>query len=366
MVFQPDIERERIEREKRERQARESFRKQARENLRNAKNHASTQAKLIRDRDKQIKEDLGTAVTKYQVPQGTDTKGLIELTFGNDKGKLSQGLSPDDIRLLARNAQAAQERFEGGITPQQVIDLSRDIDRERSNKQIFLAAPFAHKGDMFRYVTNAGPDSKDTQHYVSVQFLGYANLITGAREKGIAAVRNQIANGKIRFTCDCGRHRYHYNYIAGLGNYHIGQKEGRYPFIRNPNLGGVACKHVLRVMQVITSPSGLTYVMNQAAKDRAKMDTELDSRKPKKSEMQAEFDRQLKQADGKRSQVTPTKERAGYKRKMQNAARKAAQEEANKQTKARQAQERIGRLKAALDAGLITQEDFDLLSKVNV
>jgi hypothetical protein len=364
MAFQPEIERERLLKEKRERQARESFRKQARENLRGATNHASTQNTLLRERDKQIKESLGNAVTKYDVPQGTDTKGLLDLTFGNDKGKLSETLTPEDIRLFARNAAAAQERFAGGITPQQVIDLSRDIDRERSNKQIFLAAPFSHKEETFRYVTNAGPDSKDTRHYVTVQFLGYSGLLTGARDKNVATVRKYIAAGKIRFTCDCGRHRYYYNYIAGLGNYHLGQREARFPFIRNPSLGGVACKHVLRVMQVITSPLGLDYVLRQAQKDRAKADTLPANRTPKKSELQAELDRQLKQADGKRQQITPTTERAGHKRKMQNAAIKAAKEQAVKQTQETARRERVGRLQAALNAGLITQQDFDLLSKV--
>lgn len=367
MVFAPDVERDRIRREQQERQARESFRKQARENLRGAKNFASEQNTLLRERDKQIRDDLANAakITKHQVPQGTDTKGMLELTFGNDKGKLSQTLTDDDLRTFSRNVATAQERFAGGITPQQVIDLSRDIDRERSNKQIFLAAPFQRKGDTFRYLTNAGPDSKDTRHYVTVQFLGYANMLTGAKDKKGQAIRNNVTNGKIRFTCDCGRHRYYYNYLAGVGNYHLGQKELRFPFIRNPNLGGVACKHVLRVMQVITSPLGVDYVVKQVQKDRAMLDRQEGQTKTTRTDLNAEFDRQLKQADGKRSQVTPTTERAGYKRKMQNAARKAAQEQAAKQAKQQANQERLARLRAALAAGTITQEDFDLYSKVN-
>lgn len=366
MVFAPEIERDRIKREQQERQARESFRKQARENLRGSKNHASEQNALLRERDKAIKEALANNVTKHQVPKGTDAKGMMDLTFGNDKGGLSASLSDADLQTYARNVATAQERFAGGITPQQVIDLSRDIDRERSNKQIFLAAPFQRKAETFRYLTNAGPDSKDTRHYVTVQFLNYANMLTGAREKKAAAIRNNVINGKIRFTCDCGRHRYYYNYIASVGNYHIGQKELRFPFIRNPNLGGVACKHVLRVMQVITSPVGVSYIVKQVEKDRALMDRQAGSAKATKTDLNDAFDKQLKQADGKRQQVTPTTERAGYKRKLQNAARKAAQAQAAKQAQQKASQERIARLRAALAAGTITQEDFDLYSKVGI
>ena len=360
MVFAPDIERE-----KQERQARESFRKQARENLRGAKNFASEQNALLRERDKAIKEALANNVTKHQVPQGTDTKGMLELTFGNDKGKLSQTLTDDDLRTFSRNVATAQERFAGGITPQQVIDLSRDIDRERSNKQIFLAAPFQRKGDTFRYLTNAGPDSKDTRHYVTVQFLNYANMLTGAREKKAAAIRNNVTNGKIRFTCDCGRHRYYYNYLAGVGNYHLGQKELRFPFIRNPNLGGVACKHVLRVMQVITSPLGVDYVVKQVQKDRAMLDRQEGQTKTTRTDLNAEFDRQLKQADGKRSQVTPTTERAGYKRKLQNAARKAAQEQAAKENQRAERIARQARLDGLFASGLMPEDDYKFYSEQN-
>jgi hypothetical protein len=367
MVFAPDVERDRIRREQQERQARESFRKQARENLRGSKNFASEQNTLLRERDKQIRDDLANAakITKHQVPQGTDTKGMLELTFGNDKGKLSQTLTDDDLRTFSRNVATAQERFAGGITPQQVIDLSRDIDRERSNKQIFLAAPFQRKGDTFRYLTNAGPDSKDTRHYVTVQFLGYANMLTGAKEKKGQAIRNNVTNGKIRFTCDCGRHRYYYNYLAGVGNYHLGQKELRFPFIRNPNLGGVACKHVLRVMQVITSPLGVDYVVKQVQKDRAMLDRQEGQAKTTRTDLNAEFDRQLKQADGKRSQVTPTTERAGYKRKMQNAARKAAQEQAAKENQRAERIARQARLDGLFANGLMPEDDYKFYSEQN-
>ena len=365
MVFAPDIERDRIKREQQERQARESFRKQARENLRGSKNHASEQNALLRERDKAIKEALANNVTKHQVPKGTDAKGMMDLTFGNDKGGLSGTLSDADLQTYARNVATAQERFAGGITPQQVIDLSRDIDRERSNKQIFLAAPFQRKGDTFRYLTNAGPDSKDTRHYVTVQFLNYANMLTGAREKKAAAIRNNVINGKIRFTCDCGRHRYYYNYIASVGNYHIGQKELRFPFIRNPNLGGVACKHVLRVMQVITSPLGVDYVVKQVQKDRAMLDRQEGQTKTTRTDLNAEFDRQLKQADGKRSQVTPTTERAGYKRKMQNAARKAAQEQAAKENQRAERIARQARLDSWFASGLMPEDDYKFYSEQN-
>lgn len=94
MTFKPDEIRAQIERD---RIAREAFRKQARENLRGTKNFASTQNKLLRERDAAVKDALANNVAKYQVPEGTDATGILELTFGNDKGKRSSTLTGEQL-----------------------------------------------------------------------------------------------------------------------------------------------------------------------------------------------------------------------------------------------------------------------------
>lgn len=352
MAFKPDEIRSDIERSRIERMARESFRRQAHSNLINAKNPASDQNTRLKDRDDSIRHQIANNVTKHQVPVGTDVKGMMELTFGNDKGELSKKLTDAKLKQYALNVMAAQERFAGGITPKQVIDLSTDIDRERCNKQIFLAAFFNRSGDTFRYMTNAGPDSTVENHYVTVQFLGYEKLLSGGRDKGVSSVGKYVTGGKIRFTCDCGRHRYYYNYMAGLGNYQLGHKETRVPFIRNEHLVGVACKHALRVMQVILSSTGAELILAKIKQDRARINTKHKAQNTTKADLKAQYDLQLKRADNQRSQVIPTTEKKSYKAKMQRAALAEAKKLAARQVSVqRQKQEQDAMLATLIAAG---------------
>ncbi|MEY2864684.1 MAG: hypothetical protein RLY58_2391 [Pseudomonadota bacterium] len=309
------------------RRAKESHARQAAANLKASKNNATDRRERLNGRDKEIKEQLAASVTHKSLPDGIDANGLLALTFGNDKRRYSEFLTNDDLRQYSRNVNVAAEKFKGGITPKQVIDWAAPIDIKRSNEQIHLGVLLSRKGDLFRYQTNAGPDSKVTHHFVDVKFLGYGEMVSGARDRGIQSIKSNVVGGKIRFTCDCGRHRYHYNYLAGLGNYHLGQKESRFPFIKNPHLVGLACKHVLRVMHIILSATHAQKILSEVKKDRAKTDTRVRVDNTSQSEINEAIDKQLKQLNGKRSQIMPTEQRPAYIRKLKRQAELAAKKE---------------------------------------
>jgi hypothetical protein len=138
----------------------------------------------------------------------------------------------------------------GGILARQVIDLSRPEDRQRATKEIHMATPLANRAGTVHFQTNSGPNSDVRRHHVYVQFLGYNAALAGGQATKAAA--KQMAAGKIKFDCDCGRHTFWFRYIATIGNFNVGRAEDGFPKVRNPKLFGVACKHVLRVMSVIT------------------------------------------------------------------------------------------------------------------
>lgn len=190
-----------------------------------------------------------------------DVVRLLSTTLG---GKL-RALTSDDLAAFRHNAKLLGNRFKGGVTPRNVIDMSEAEDRKRARIQITVAVPAAARGVKdsskkvdrleVRFITNASKDSSDERHYVMVEFMGYpAAVASGAMSasKAAALMRKQ----SVRFDCDCGRHRYWYRYLATIGNYNAGRAESGYPKIRNPNLAGMACKHVLRVMTEIEA-SGL-------------------------------------------------------------------------------------------------------------
>lgn len=139
----------------------------------------------------------------------------------------------------------------GGILAKQVINLSSLDDRSRASQQIHTVMPVNNRGGVVQIVTNASSASNVSRHHVMVQFLEYDEVLADGGNSLEAARR--MVNGKLKFDCDCGRHRYWFRFIATIGNFNFGRPEDGFPKIRNPNLRGIACKHVIRVMALINS-----------------------------------------------------------------------------------------------------------------
>lgn len=247
--------------------------------------HASTQNRYIKDTIKDLEngerittKKLEKLVAAAKNKAGISANELLEFTLGDTKRnrELKKTLDAATLNAYLANVKAASNKFLGGITPQEVINHSRIEDIKRANTQIFLASVFKRKGNVIHFVTNAGIGSKDTHHYVTVQLLDYPQLLLGrTKAPTVLDVRKAVTEGKIRFDCDCGRHRYWYRYIATIGKYNYGIDESRYPSTRNPNVTGVACKHALRVMKHVTSAHMLARIRAYATDDIAKASNQV-------------------------------------------------------------------------------------------
>lgn len=271
-------------------------------------------------------------------------------------------LTIDDIRAFQQNVTRLKRKFKGGITAQGVIDLSLASDRERANKQIRMAVPASIQGGKVHFITNAGPDSDVARHHVHVQFLDF-DAAVGASPNDPKKLGKLVAGGRLAFDCDCGRHTFWYRYMATIGKYNAGRNETGFPKIRNPNLAGVACKHVLRTMHVVLKDSAVQLKIAQAVlKARDVLDrSQIKAEKTKVAEL-----RQMAEAQSsKRTSSTNLKSsaekketaaRAKAKRDMKKAATDAA-----KPTAAMRQVERHARSLLAL--GAITQAQFDQIVK---
>ena len=247
--------------------------------------HASTQNRYIKETIKDLEsgerittKKLEKLVAAAKNKAGISANELLEFTLGDTKRnrELKKTLDAATLNAYLANVKAASNKFLGGITPQEVINHSRIEDIKRANTQIFLASVFKRKGNVIHFVTNAGIGSKDTHHYVTVQLLDYPQLLLGrTKAPTVLDVRKAVTEGKIRFDCDCGRHRYWYRYIATIGKYNYGVDESRYPSTRNPNVSGVACKHALRVMKHVTSAHMLARIRTYATDDIAKASNQV-------------------------------------------------------------------------------------------
>lgn len=214
-----------------------------------------------------------------QTKRSLDAGDILDFTLGNTarNRRLSQqaglinSLTPATLGLFIANVQTAAKQFAGGISPRQVVNQSRFVDIKRANEQIHLATIFKRQGNKLYFLTNSGPESKSINHKVAVELLDYPAMMVGRTKLPTQSeLKNMLENGKIKFDCDCGRHQYWYRYIASVGRFNFGAYENRYPSTRNPNLTGVGCKHVLRVMQQLMSSYGQLKVKGYIKADLAK------------------------------------------------------------------------------------------------
>lgn len=324
--------------------------------------------------------DVGQIQPVFLRPQDIQ-KGVdydVQKVYLTTLGGTKRFLTRADLIAFSENIELLQDQYKKGITAKQVIDLSLDIDIERSNKQIYLAQPLSQKNGVVRFMTNASGENKETEHYVNVQFLAYQSLVLAPVAISTQDIKKKLCYGKLKFECSCGRHTFWYRYVASVGGYGYGRIEEGYPKEKNPNLAGVACKHALRVMSKIISPSFLAYIEKQLKKERSSQSGLLQktSSSVLQKEMLAQADQQqkamirnqkkaqqelLRRSDrlAKKQQAKIDQQRKSELAKIEKQQGKEAMIRAQNQQK----QDDINTLRALLRMGQISQEQFNRFSK---
>ena len=241
-----------------------------------------------RERETEGKRKDSIILTPKDIRSGVwDASRILNTTLG---GKLRK-IEREDLPVFQRNMDTARAKlgiikqpdgsyFQKGITARQIINLSREVDRERTYKTykdrgkeiqpIRQAVPVSASGGLVKFITSAGGSTKGVvRHHVSVEFLNFTAEASTARKTDRAAALS-IKKGPLKFDCDCKHHRFFLRYISTIGGFNAGRPETGFPKIRNPGLDGVACKHVLRVMaEIETGGSPLAFLTRHVAKIRA-------------------------------------------------------------------------------------------------
>lgn len=230
-----------------------------------------------------------------EVAGGYDAGRLLTTTLGG----VLRPLTREDLATFKRNAEMLGKAFKGGITAKGVIDHSTRIDRERSNAQIRVALPRQFGDGKMHFVTNAGPESKVTRHHVLVDFLNYSAAVASPSKSTDMA--KSVTGGAIKFSCDCEHHKYVFSYIATIGKFNAGMPQLGFPKLKNPHLVGVGCKHVLRVMQQLSTPLVRTHVAKMIDVGRRGDAAKVTAVTKKDAALLAK--QQAKQADWKRTTV---------------------------------------------------------------
>ncbi|VUS90559.1 phage tail protein [Klebsiella huaxiensis] len=187
------------------------------------------------------------------------------LKIGKKKG--GTFFTTDDLKSFEKQRGQARVKFDSktaGITYAQLVASSQAIDIKRANNTvddgsgIKRAVPTSLKHNIINISVEASDISAHQHHLVRVRMEEWDRMVEDIAEDDKAALKvaKQLCAGRVSFDCDCGRHQYWYRYIATAGNFALAPpKEYAFPKIRNPNLKGVACKHVIHAMTRLQSAS---------------------------------------------------------------------------------------------------------------
>lgn len=301
----------------------------------------------------------GILISPDEVSGEYDASRALVTSLG---GKGLRAITQDDLRTFRQVANQLGARFVGGITAKQVIDFSTPGARARANKQIHTAIPVRYKGGRVEFTTNAGPESKHTRHAVTVEFMDYeACVVSPADSKKLVP---ELIKGKIKLDCGCEDWRYRLRYIATKGKYAAGPwYESSFPKITNPLLYGVACKHILRVMALVTqSPRFKQYAADMIDHGRQAVERKAKVTKVKE---QDELEKALKKESWRQRTIKTTEQKRAARKPptvdAQRAAAKAAQKEQARleKNKAAAVKTMAASAKVLLDMGQINQTQYE-------
>jgi hypothetical protein len=187
-------------------------------------------------------------------------------------GGQARPITNEDLVRFRRSVKAVGSKLQGGITTQDLINLSAPADRERARREIPHAAVARLRNGEVVFSVRAGPESRVNRHVVTVAFPGYGAALSRPGTP-LQAAMWLGKEAPLKIDCDCEHFRYRLRAIATIGGFNAGRPETGFPKLTNPTLIGVACKHVLRVMAEL---QGSMHVRRQIAQmieaDRARLD----------------------------------------------------------------------------------------------
>lgn len=284
-----------------------------------------------------------------------DVEKVYFTTLGGEYRRLTQA----DIQAFAENIKMLDSRYEKGITAKKVINLSLPIDVQRCNKEILAVTPHKMTGSIVHFITSASRKYKEREHFVNVEFLKYRSFSLSPNAPIQANIKRDISLGGLKFECDCGRHTYWFRYMATVGGYGLGRKENGFPKERNPNLSGVACKHVLRVMQYVQTPLFQSYLANNLRKERSQQIGKPITQS--KAQMLKSIEEQKKHASTAKNRnvkINPKARDRELNARMKQHAKKLQDQEAKKVAKQNNISEEKARKRIKADARIQLQGLF--------
>ena len=188
---------------------------------------------------------LTPKLLKEHIDSGTD----LVLAYGRKGATVSYTV--DDLKRMAESMRRSKANNKASLKGVPLLQLEHNSDPkdvERS-KQVRAATLYKFSGNTLSFQVTASGKNGKKHHQVRVRLEEWYDHLTDPASWNAAA--KAVAVGRISFDCTCGRHQYWYRYLATIGNFALAPLEKDFPKIRNPQLKGCCCKHVLKVLSLL-------------------------------------------------------------------------------------------------------------------
>jgi len=133
--------------------------------------------------------------------------------------------------------------YKTGINLKNALDKSLKIDIDRAKLQLKAFYIKTITKDVFKFTVKASGLYQATSHEVHIKWETDGLIGIGRSHQEI------FYNAPIKIQCSCGRFTYWYRYILTIAKSALGKQEHRFPSIRNKNLEGLCCKHLIVTMK---------------------------------------------------------------------------------------------------------------------
>lgn len=162
----------------------------------------------------------------------------------------------DDIKAFDKARKATSKKWGRyrGAPLEQLIVASRKIDVHRANTEIKTARLYKVRGDLLHFNVSASGKHKETSYQVRIRLENWMEELTQTQRSWPSAIK-RVLQGGLSIDCQCGRYQFWYRYVATAGNYAIAPYEKDFPKVRNPKLNGCCCKHQLKTLAALKSPT---------------------------------------------------------------------------------------------------------------
>ncbi len=208
----------------------------------------------VRKANAQVRVDAVGLLTPELLRKHLKSGQDLVLQYGRRGATVTYTLA--DLQKFAKAVKTTKDTHRdkvAGVPLLQLEAASRPEDHERSRQQIKNATLYRIHNNILHFQVSASGENGKQYYQVRVRLEEWYDNMTDPRT-WLSAARN-CAVGRLSFDCGCGRHQYWYRYLATIGGFALSPLEKDFPKIRNPQLTGCCCKHVLKVLKQLKSAS---------------------------------------------------------------------------------------------------------------